>query len=544
MTTAPDLPPTVARSGPPVFTHHAPRGMVCSVDHLASSAGVAILRAGGTAADAAIAASAVLAVTTQHMCGMGGDLFALVHHADGSPPTCLNASGRAGSGAGDAASALRDEGHTSMPTDFDVRSVTVPGCVDGWLALHERHGRLPVADVLEPARIYASEGFPASPLLVDRIPLVAEVEGADDYLRQPVRAGTRITRPGVARTLEAIVAGGREAFYQGEFGQGLLRVGDGLFSADDLGRSQADWVDPLGLEVWGHRVWTVPPNSQGYLTLAAARIAELVGLAPGLDTLAHPESDEWAHVLVEACRLAGHDRLAVLHDEAPGTDLLDDARLRTLAGRFDPHERAQLSSPGAPGGTIYLCAADGDGMAVSLIQSNARGWGVFLTVPEVGIFLHNRGQGFSLEAGHPAELAPGRRPPHTLAPALVQHGDGSLRAVLGTMGGDSQPQVVVQMLARMLLHDQSPARIVTAPRFRLGAGDFATWSGDGPGEVVVEHGVPARWLDGLAGRGHQIEVEPAWGSAHGHAHVIERRAGGMWAGAHDPRALTGGTATW
>jgi gamma-glutamyltranspeptidase / glutathione hydrolase len=530
-----------------VFTHHAPRGMVCSVDHLASGAGVAMLRSGGSAVDAAVAASAVLAVTSQHMCGMGGDLFALVHHTDGTPPDCLNASGRAGSGAAAAADALRAEGHTTVPTDFDVRAVTVPGCVDGWLALHERHGRLPLAVVLEPAQAYAAEGFPAAPLLVGRIPVIADLDGADDYRRQPMRAGSRVTRPGVARTLAAIATGGRDAFYQGEFGAGLVRVGHGLFTADDLAIDQADWVEALGVDVWGHRVWTVPPNSQGYLTLAAARIAESVGFGPGDDARAGgptPDSAEWAHLLVEASRLAGHDRPAVLHDRATGSDLLDEARLAALATRVDPQRRVALSSPTAPGGTIYLCAADQDGQAVSLIQSNARGWGVGLTVPEVGIFLHNRGQGFSLEPGHPAELAPGRRPPHTLAPALVQRRDGTMRAVLGTMGGDSQPQVVLQMLARLLVHDQSPARIVTAARFRLGAGDFSTWAEGGPATVVLEHGAPQAWVDGLAERGHEVEVEPAWGSGHGHAHLIERLPGGVWAGAHDPRALTGGTATW
>jgi gamma-glutamyltranspeptidase / glutathione hydrolase len=251
--------------------------MVCSVDHLASGAGISVLQAGGNAVDAAVATSAVLAVTTQHMCGMGGDLFALVHHTDGEPPSCLNASGRAGSGAD--AEGLRSEGHRRMPTDGDVRAVTVPGCVDGWLALLERHGRLPVAEVFEPARSYAEEGFPASPQLAAAISIIAGLDGADDY-PATTRRGDLITRPGVARTLEAIVEGGRAAFYEGEFGAGLLRVGAGLFDADDLARSQADWVSPLGTTVWGHQVFTIPPNSQGYLALAAARIAEMIGIGP------------------------------------------------------------------------------------------------------------------------------------------------------------------------------------------------------------------------------------------------------------------------
>ena len=520
----------------PFHTQHATRGMVCSVDNLASGAGVEVLRRGGNAVDAAVATSATLAVTTQHMCGMGGDLFALVHHADGEPPACLDASGRAGSGA-DAAQ-LRAEGHTRMPTDRDVRAVTVPGCVDGWLALHERFGRLPIADVLEPARVCAADGFPASPLLAFLVGLVRDVDGADDYTRQPVDTGTVITRPGVARTLEAIAEGGRDAFYRGEFGDGLLRVGDGLFSADDLARSHADWVEPLGVDLWGHRVWTVPPASQGYLSLAAGRIAELVGLD------APPDSAEWAHLLVESARLAGFDRTDVLHDGADGCALVADDRLRSRAASFDPGRRAAPPTEIRDGGTIYLCTADGDGMAVSLIQSNARNWGVFLAVPEVGIFLHNRGLGFSLDEGHPAEYRPGRRPPHTLAPALVQRTDGSLRSVLGTMGGDTQPQTVVQLLARLLVAGQSPAACIGAPRWRLGDGGFTTWLDGGPDHVGVEENAPTAWVEGLRDRGHDVRVQPAWNSGYGHAHLIERRDDGVLAGAHDPRALIGGTATW
>lgn len=525
----------------PFHTLHARNGMVCSVDHLASSAGVGMMRAGGNAVDAAVAASAVLAVTTQHMCGMGGDLFALVHHADGSPPDCLNASGRAGSGADP--HQLRREGHRRMPTDDDVRAVTVPGCVDGWLALHERHGRAALSDVLEPARALAAEGFPASPLLAFMVPLIAHVEGADDYTRQSVRAGTVISRPGVARTLAGIVEGGREAFYLGEFGAGLRRVGDGLFTEDDLATSQADWVDPLGVDLWGHRVLTVPPNSQGYLSLAAGRIAELVGLGRDLD--AHPDAGEWAHLLVEAARLAGYDRPDVLHDAADGAALVDDARLAPRANRFDPTARGEVGGATGEGDTIYLCTADREGMGVSLIQSNARGWGVHLAVPEVGIFLHNRAQGFSLEPGHPAELRPGRRPPHTLAPALVQRSDGTLRSVLGTMGGDSQPQVVLQLLARLLVADQSPARCIGAPRWRLGGGGFDVWERPGgPAVVGVERGVPDAWVDGLRARGHEVEVHGAWNSGYGHAHLIERHDDGTLGGAADPRALTGATAAW
>ena len=472
-------------------TLHAAGGMVCSVDHAASGAGVAMLRAGGSAADAAIATSAVLAVTTQHMCGMGGDLFALVHRPDGTPDA-LCAAGRAGTGSDPAA--LRSEGHRSMPFRGDVRSAPVPGCVDGWCALHERHGRLPLATVLEPARRAAEEGFAASPLLAMATALVADVAGADDFLPDGgLEAGARVRRPAVGRALRAIGHGGRAAFYEGPFGDALITLGDGLYERADLARSQADWVTPIEVEAWGHRIWTVPPPSQGYLALSGAWIADELPVPDD------PAEAAWAHLLVEAARWAGYDRPTALHDGADGAALLRPERLLPRRLAIDPDARRSPEAPSAPGGTIYLCATDADGVGVSLIQSNAADWGCHVVVPGTGIFLHNRGIGFSLEAGHPAELTPGRRPPHTLSPLLVTDPDGALAAVLGTMGGDSQPQVLLQLLARLLLHGESPGRAVSAPRWTHRPGRHRVRHVDGSrarprrarGGRTARHGKPA-----------------------------------------------------
>ena len=384
-------------------TVYAPHGMVCTVDHLASAAGVALLRAGGTAADAAVGASAVLAVTTQHMCGMGGDLFALVH--DGEPtPAALVAVGRAGSGAD--AAVIRAAGLARMPMFDDVRSATVPGCVDGWLALHERFGRLPLVEVLAPARNYAEQGFPASPLLARAAAQITRVGGADDYLPSGgLHAGDRVSRPLVAQALDAIVRDGRAGFYEGTFGRGLIAIGEGLFDAADLQHSLAEWAAPLHVVAWDKDIWTVPPPSQGYLNLAGARIAD------GLDLPDDPDDPLWAHLLSESARWAGYDREAVLFDGARG--LLDEGRVDARRSSIDPMRRTAPPIASATGGTIHLCVVDGDGMGVSLIQSNAAGWGCRLVVPGTGIFLHNRGIGFSLTPGHPAELAPGaaRRTP-------------------------------------------------------------------------------------------------------------------------------------
>ena len=492
-----------------------------------------MLRAGGSAADAAIAANAVVAVTCQHMCGMGGDLFALIHTPDDSRPLALNASGRSGSGAD--AEAMRSDGHSVMPMRGDIRSVPVPGCVDGWVALHERFGRLPLADVLEPARHYAADGFSASPLLAWSTAVIADVPHSDDY-PQGAKPGTVIRRPGVARALEAIGREGRDAFYRGDFGKGLLELGNGEFSEEDLTTRNADWVRPLQSTAWGHDLWTIPPNSQGYLTLASAWIADQ------LDLPSDPADPAWAHLLVEASRQAAFDRDEVLHEGADGEALVSREQLGPRAAAIDVQRAASLPER-APrsGGTMYLCAVDGDRMGVSLIQSNASGFGAHIVEPNTGIFLQDRGIGFSLEPGHPAEYGPRKRPPHTLSPALVTTPEGRLQAVVGTMGGDSQPQILLQILARLLHGEAEPGEAVASPRWVLGAkeggGGFDTWKDRGTVQVELEKGTPDPWAAALAERGHTV----ASARNVGHAHLIVNR-GDHLAGASDWRSFAGAAA--
>jgi len=469
------------------------------------------------------------------MCGMGGDLFALVHGpVTGSvTPLVLNASGRAGGGADP--DRLRAEGHTTMPFRGDVRSAPVPGCVDGWLALHGRLGDLPLSDVLGPAISLAEDGFGASPLLAFLLPNLDGVGGCDELTGCRIRAGEQLARPGPARLLRAIVAGGRDGFYGGEFGERLLEVGCGEYTPDDLAPATADWVAGLALEAWDHRLWTVPPNSQGYLSLAAASIVDRVG------TLGDPGGDDWAHLTIEAARLAGHDRPAVLHEHTDGDALLAPDRLAALAGRFDRDRTTVVGDRYQEGGTIYLCTADRNGNGVSLIQSNASGFGCHVAVPGTGVLLHNRGVGFSLSPGHPAEYGPRRRPPHTLAPALVTRPDGSLRAVLGTMGGDSQPQVVLQLLARLLVSGQAPGSAISDARWVLsspGGNGFDLWDRLDAHEVRLEVHAPRRWRSGLERRGHRVEVAGRDVAGFGHAHLIDLGTG-VPRGAADPRALIG-----
>ena len=518
--------------------------MVASADQLATSAGAAIFAQGGNAVDAAIATNAAIAVTGPHLCGMGGDLFALVHIDDpsGGPAGetfALNASGRAGAGAD--AAGLRAEGFTDMPFKLDVRSVTVPGCIDGWVALHERFGSLPLDVILAPARRLAAEGFPASPLLVGSLRRLdaASSENLAELATQATSTGAVVRRPGAALVLAALPASGRDGFYLGAFGDGLLELGDGLFDADDLGTLQANWLAPLTTSAFGVDLHTIGPNSQGYLTLAATRLAER------LDLPDDPDDERWAHLLIEAATAAGFDRPDALHEHADGTALLAaiDQRLDLIG--LETASRRPV--PGSDGDTTYLCTAgidrDGRRIGVSLIQSNASGFGSHLVEPNTGINLHNRGIGFNLIEGHPAEFGSGRRPPHTLSPALATR-SGRLASVFGAMGGDAQPQILLQIAARLFHHGQSPTAAIDAARWILHGPDtgFDTWTGAGGPLVHVEGHAPADWVDALAARGHRSESRPAWDSGFGHAHAIVVEPSGMFAGAADPRAVVGSAA--
>lgn len=511
------------------------RHLVAAADQLAARAGDLMFDRGGNAVDAAIATNAALAVTGPHLCGMGGDLFALVH--DGRRVVALNSSGRTGSGTD--ADALRAEGHGMMPFRHDIRAVTVPGCVDGWCALHERFGSLPLAEILAPAIDLADHGFPASPLLVGAVDRLDDVARANltEIASSARRPGAAVRRPGVASALRAIAADGRAGFYGGMFGAGLLELGAGLFTDDDLATVHADWVEPLAADMFGVRIYTVGPNSQGYLTLGGGIVADR------LDLPDDPDDERWAHLLVEASKLAGFDREAVLSDRADGAALID--AIRSRRDLIDTERASNYRVASAAGDTTYLCTAEVDGLAVSLIQSNAAGFGSWLVESNTGINLHNRGLGFSLEPGHPAELAPGRRPPHTLSPALATRSNApsDLAGVFGTMGGDAQPQILLQLATRLFHHGHSPAAAVNAPRWALAgpATGFDTWSDLDRQLVDVEAHAPAAWAEGLRRRGHRTRVLPAFDSDFGHAHAIVADDSGL-AGAADPRCRVGAVA--
>lgn len=511
-------------------TRRAVSAMVSSDDHLATNAGLAMLLRGGSAVDAAIAANAVLTVTAPHACGVGGDLFALVHLGT-EPPHALVASGRAGSGADPGR--LRAEGAVRMPMQGDPRSVTVPGCVDGWSALHTRFGRLELSTVLQPAIRYATDGFPPSAELSHVSRTLSGVDGSEDLVSQIDRRPLPglVRRPGAARVLRAIVDHGRDGFYAGEFGEALIELTAGELTHSDLARDNADWMAPLSVDAHGVRLWAPPPVSQAYVVLSAWWLLE------GLDVPADPDSPLWPHLLAEAIRQSAHDRPEVLHEHSDPRELLSPDRLAPRRDRISPNRASTIGHPTVEGSTTYLCAVDGDGMAVSLIQSNASVFGARLVVPGTGIFIQNRGIGFCLRAGHPAEYGPGRRPPHTLSPYVVTDEAGRLLAVLGTRGADAQPQVVLQVLSRMLMLGHSPAAAVRAPRWLVTGPEqsaFETWDEPDRAVVKVEATAPAAWEEGLRARGHRVVVAEPLDPAFGSAHVIVREDE-VLAAAADPR---------
>jgi gamma-glutamyltranspeptidase/glutathione hydrolase len=470
-----------------------------------------VLRAGGNAVDAAIAATATQGVVAPETCGVGGDLFALVHRPGWEMPRALNASGRAGSSADP--KVLRDLGLVEIPRDHPL-SVTAPGCVDGWSTLSAELGRLTLAECLRPAIEHARAGFEVSTEQALAFRQTASLYAghpavADFYPEgRPVGRGDQVRRPALAVTLSAIGEGGRDAFYLGDPADDIVDELDGIISHEDLARNHADWVDPVACSVAGTTAWTLPPNSQGYLGPATLAVFEMLG-AP-----ADPDSPDWWHLLIEAFRSVAWERDDLVADPAhaplPPHLLLDRERLARAAATVDPGRAGVWPHRmGTESGTAYLCVVDAEGMAVSIIQSNYYGTGSAFGAGRSGFLLHNRGGGFTLTPGHPNELLPGKRPLHTLSPTIWT-GGGETKWVIGTRGGAVQPQLVAQVAARAVIAASTLESAQTAPRWTVQ--EFGPYSAP---RFQVEPGVPAPVLSELRGRGHVIDVvdgpQPGWG---------------------------------
>lgn len=509
------------------------RDVVVSPHRLATEAGLEIFAAGGSAVEAAIAVNAVLGVVAPETCGVGGDLFALVWEEGYEKPATLNASGPAGSGADPGELA----GLSAIPLDHPL-SVTVPGCVAGWEALSTRFGRLDWGQLIAPAIRLAEDGFEvftelAAALAAKQDILASQPTGAEFYPDgSPAAGGDRIRRPRLAGTLREIVEAGADGFYQGPAGAAISGAVDGRITPSDLAGFAPEWVEPARCDVAGLSGWTVPPNSQGYLTLATLAVFEQ--LEPG----SGPDSADWNHLLIEAYRSVAWERDDMVSDPVTAPNgwevLLDPSRLAARAGLID-RRWAGLWPPPSPalGGTAYMCALGGDGQGISLIQSNFTGFGSGIGAGEAGFLLQNRGAGFDLRPGHPNRLTPGRRPLHTLSPTLWTD-RGWLRALLGTRGGDQQPQILAQMAARLFLAGETPAVAQDGPRWTMEATDPT---------VRLEARASDEVAAGLEDRGHRVVVgsprEPGWGPVA----VITVDPSGHPTGAADPRVETASAAT-
>ena len=507
--------------------------VVVTPHYLASQAGIGIIEQGGSAVDAAIAADAVLAVVAPDTCGPGGDLFAIIHRPGDEQPAVLNASGRAGSRV--SAAELRERGLTRIPMRSRW-SITVPGCVDGWEELVARYARLGLGTDLAPAIGLAREGFPASTELsasLGRLENLIASQGSAAPLYPNGRSpapGDSMTRPDLAETLQSIADDGRDAFYLGAVGDGIIEATGALITRHDLERRQTEWVEPASIDVFGSTAWTVPPNSQGWLTLATLRIFEM------LDPPADPDDPAFHHTLIEAYRAVAWERADTVCDPStapiPVAALLDEGRLAERAATIDPgRARRWPVQTSAPGGTAYLTVRDRDGMAVSFIQSNFWGIGSGRSAGATGVWLHNRGAGFELRPGHPNELVPGRRPLHTLSPTLWTR-DGVARLILGTRGGDQQPQLLAQMAATMLYAGASPGTAQRQPRWFID--DFAS---DELPAIRYEPRFPPSTIEGLTGRGHDLHPADAWETGWGPVSTITID-GDTVVGDADPRVST------
>ncbi len=538
----------------PVRAARGARGAVVAPHHLATAAGLAVLAAGGHAVDAAIAANAVLGVVMPNACGIGGDAFWLVWDEAAGEQTALNGSGRAP--AGISAGALRRRGLGRIPLRGPL-AVTVPGAVRSWADAHRRWGRLPRDTVLAAAIEQADAGFPAWDGLIGAVErLWAEIarepwaEGFGRVWRpagRPWRPGEIVRVPALAGTLRTLAREGFDALYDGELGEriaGALAAAGGAHTVADLRAHRSDWAQPLSVGYRGVRVTTHPPNSSGLVALLLLRVLERLPLPPGAAFDGRGwSSAAWAHLMLEAAKLGYADRDRFLADpafrEVPVADLLSDAHAGALAGAISAQ-----AADGAPaavrrlvGGTVYLATVDADGNAVSLIESNAAGFGSGIVDPATGVHFQDRGASFSLAEGHPNELAPGRRTAHTLLPGMLfREGERRPWVVAGSMGGDIQPQLHAGLVSALVDGGADIATAVAAPRVTV---EPDGWLGP-PLTVLADGDLAPGVAEGLRALGHRLSRAPYDGTL-GHEHAIELvdggpAAGGSLAAVADPRS--------
>ncbi len=478
----------------------AENGMAATSHPLATIAALDMLKEGGNAVDAALCAAATLSVVEPHMSGIGGDCFAILAEPDGTLHG-LNGSGRAGAAA--TPEWYRARGFATMP-QTGAPTVTVPGALGAWEALRQQFGTCGFDRLFSPAIRYAEEGFAVHPRVAWDFERYAAAMSADEggrlhYYRdgEPKRAGERLRLPALAGTLRAIADTGVEAFYSGPIAAEIaatVQTNGGMLTEEDIAGARADWVAPIGISYGGHEVMEIPPNGQGITALILLGIMQRIGAGR-----LPPDSAERWHAEIEAGRLAYAVRDHLVADAAAMTvspsELLSSVYLDRLAAQFDPARRnPDIRLPQhAAASTTYLSVVDRDRLAVSFICSLYDGFGARVVTPRSGIALQNRGACFTLEQGHPNEVGPGKRPMHTIIPAMAMR-NGKAFAAFGVMGGAYQPMGHAHVFSNLADHRMDPQEAIDHPRI--------FWGEDGA--VEAESGISRAVREGLVARGHRV----------------------------------------
>lgn len=524
---------------------YARHGMVAAAQPLAVQAGLDMLKAGGSAVDAAIATNACLGLMEPTANGLGGDLFAILYDPKTKQVVGLNASGRAPIAL--TIDKVKAEPDGTIPL-YSPYAWTVPGCADGWFELHAKYGKLPMSQVLSPAIKYAEEGFPLSPVIAGDWQRSTRVFKDKPGFAQVFMPGGRaplegetFKNPALARTLRLLAEKGRDAYYKGPIAEELVRysrANGGFFEMQDFEKHYSTWDTPMSTDYRGYTVWELPPNSQGLAALQLLNILENFDLKK----MGRESADFW-HVMVEAKKVAFADRARYYADPAfnkqPVEALLSKSYAKQRAALVDMQHAALKDAPGDLAvlnrkETTYLCAADESGMMISLIQSNYTGFGSGYVVPELGFGIQDRGGLFSLHREHPNALEPGKRPFQTIIPAFLSK-DGQPLMAFGLMGGDMQPQGHAQVVVNLVDFGMNLQEAGDAIRYHhTGSSEpTGTVMTDG-GELHIEDGLPQAVLDELKRRGHKLSPEPV-GAYGGYQAIWRDPVTGTYSGATEKR---------